>query len=256
MSSKNKLQAFTLIELLVVITILAIISVVAYTSFSWSTDKAKNSKKLSDISSIETWLNMYFQDKTYYPMPSAYNASTNVWGYSNIPATPTATFTWAKNWDQIASVSWALIKWWWNVYLSWATGQIWAKWTIDSTVLWKTYLSQELSDPNLKDIKVWNDKTFKDYWIWEYIYWVYAKNNTNWSSTSQKWSAYNVAATLKDDQKWYVAKVIWNFDSSICLNCPDSLIWSWTVSVIDSAYTWSMSIDGANQLLPYPVDWF
>lgn len=37
---------FTLVELLVVITILAIISITAYTSFSGSTDKAKNSTKL------------------------------------------------------------------------------------------------------------------------------------------------------------------------------------------------------------------
>lgn len=86
-------RAFTLVELLVVITILAIISVTAYTSFSGSTDKAKNSAKIGHIASIGMALNKVFLDKSYFPMPSQYNATTNVWGYNNaVPASIVNTF--------------------------------------------------------------------------------------------------------------------------------------------------------------------
>lgn len=261
MLSKTKLKAFTLIELLVVITILAIISVVAYTNFSWSTDKAKNSKKLNDISSIETWLNMFFQDKNYYPMPSAYDSATNVWGYNSaVAAQLNNTFTWSKNWTEF---DWTTFYWsgWWIVYLSWSsTSQIWAKWVVDSSVLSKQYLSQELVDPNLKDTKVGATKTFKDYWVGKYVYWVYAKNNSDWSVTSQKWTAYNVAITIKDDQKWFMTKLIWNFDKTACsgVACPNSLIWSWTSNVNlndgDSSFTGSST--NPNERIPYAIAWF
>lgn len=41
--------------------------------------------------------------------------------------------------------------------------QIGAKGTIDSDVLSKQYLSQELADPAIKDIKVGGTEVFKDY---------------------------------------------------------------------------------------------
>ena len=58
---KNSKKWFTLVELLVVITILAIISVVAYQSFSWATDKANASRKLQDVTTIDSWFNWYFK---------------------------------------------------------------------------------------------------------------------------------------------------------------------------------------------------
>lgn len=256
MLARNKSRAFSLIELLVVITILAIISVVAYTKFGWSTDAAKNSKKLSDIASIETWLQMFYKDKNYYPMPSQYNATKNVWWYdSTKTATVHNTLVITKSWDQIATVtSWA---WWWKVYESWSVAnQIWAKWTIDSTIwLTKEYLSQELADPSVKDIKVGNNSILKDYWVGEYVYWVYAKNNATWDSTSTKWSAYNIAITLKDDQKGYLTKLTWDFWSSTCVNCPNSLIWDWTsnnsLNDGDNSFTWSVT--DSTDRTPYPL---
>lgn len=189
-------------------------------------------------------------------MPSAYNATTNVWGYSTTsPAQLNNTFALGKTWDVIDT----LTSWTggWIVYQSWSsTTQIWSKWVIDSSILSKQYLSQELVDPSLKDIKVWNDKTFKDYWVWKYVYWVYAKSN--FTPTSKKWQAYNVAVTLTDDQKWYLTKIIWNFDASTCSNCPDSLIWSGTAWI--NLKDWNSSMTGSyldsNERIPYPVDWF
>lgn len=250
---------FSLIELLVVITILAIISVVAYTNFSGSTGKAKNSKKLNDITSIETWLQTFYQDKNYYPMPSIYDATTNIWWYDNTKdAQLNNTLVVVKTWDAIDSLtSWA---WGWKVYIVWWASQAGAKWVIDSTVLNKQYLSQELVDPSLKDIKIWNDKTFKDFWVWKYIYWVFAKPAAvwSWNTTNKKGSAYNIAITLTDDQKWYLTKIIWNFDNNSCTGCPKSLIWPGTADANlvdwDSSATWSPT--NASEKIPYPVEWF
>ncbi|EKD66531.1 MAG: hypothetical protein ACD_49C00038G0065 [uncultured bacterium (gcode 4)] len=255
MNKINK-SGFSLIELLVVITILAIISVVAYTNFSGSTGKAKNSKKLQDITSIETGLQTFYQDKYYYPMPSA-STATNVWWVDlTKPASLNNTInTTSGAGGEINTLnSWSG---WWLVYLSWTVTAVWAKWVMDSSVLNKQYLSQELYDPSLKDIKLTTtNNTFKDYWVWKYVYWVYTKITP--TSGSKKWQAYNVAVTLTDDQKWYISKIIWNFDASTCTNCPDSLIWSGTAWI--NLKDWNSSMTGSysdsNERIPYPVDWF
>ena len=80
---------------------------------------------------------------------------------------------------------------------------------MDSDVLSKQYLSQELADPSIKDIKVGSTETLKDYGIGEYIYGVYAKNNSSglWDGTSKKGSAYNTAFVISDDQKGVITKV-------------------------------------------------
>lgn len=72
---------------------------------------------------------------------------------------------------------------------------------MDALVLPKKYLSAELSDPVYKDIKVGADKVLKDYGIGEYIYGVYGKNNSDWTITSKKGSAYNLAMVIGDEQK-------------------------------------------------------
>jgi hypothetical protein len=95
-----------------------------------------------------------------------------------------------------------------RVFESGAVNQIGAKGTIDSNVLPKQYLSQELSDPSIKDIKVGDTESLKDYGIGEYIYGIYAKNvstidwaNTTTFPTIKKASAYNIAMVVSDEQK-------------------------------------------------------
>lgn len=252
---------FTLIELLVVITILAIISITAYTNFSGSTDKAKNSTKLGHIASIETGLNTFFMDKNYYPMPSQY-AAKNLWGYNSTPASASLcnTFTGAKSGEQILSVSWTLMVGGGKVNDATAV-QIGAKGTIDSDVLSKQYLSQELADPAIKDIKVGGTEVFKDYWLGEYVYGVYAKSNADWTSTSKKGSAYNVAMVISDEQKWgAVTKISGNFDKSICVGCPDSLIGGGGAVATNSlkdgdVYTGSL-VDSGSVRMAYPISGF
>lgn len=105
MLNVSKNRGFTLVELLVVITILAIISVVAYTSFGGATDKAKNSTKLQQLASIEGALNLFYQQKSHYPMPAAKTA-TELWGYDNAAnAGLTNALTYTMNGDAVAAVT-------------------------------------------------------------------------------------------------------------------------------------------------------
>ena len=152
--TKNK--AFTLVELLVVITILAIISVVAYQNFGWAVDKAVSGRKISDVSTIETSLQQYKVDKNYYPTPAQYDANTNMWGYNSwIVAKPSNTIDIApKDGEELTSIDSA--DWGWIVYWTWTWNakQIWAKWTITREIVWKKYLSKDLYDPEIWDIKL------------------------------------------------------------------------------------------------------
>lgn len=60
-------RGFSLVELLVVIAIIAVLSVVAYTSFSGSTDKAADSKNLSNIDAIANAVEIYKVNEGFYP---------------------------------------------------------------------------------------------------------------------------------------------------------------------------------------------
>lgn len=235
---------FTLVELLVVITILAIISVVAYQNFGWATDKALSGRKISDISTIESALLQYKSDKNYYPAVWIYEQDKNVWWYNSWHvATPTNIISIGLNWDEINTIStWASI-WWWKVVRSWATlWQIWAKWTIWQSELWKSYLSKDLYDPEIWDkiVTTWNKKLI-EYWVWRYVYWVY--NKTDWSTWNRTWKAYNIAFTIKDNRNdTYVSKIVWDFDEKSCwndeLNCPKTLIWTASWLTTDD-YSWN-----------------
>lgn len=67
MFKKTFKKGFSLIELLVVITIIAILSVVAYTAVGGQTIKAKNSRRMQDLSTIQTALEIFFIEKGEYP---------------------------------------------------------------------------------------------------------------------------------------------------------------------------------------------
>lgn len=53
-------KGFTLVELLVVIAIIAILSVTAYVALGGQTAKARNSRRMSDLSTIQSALEIYF----------------------------------------------------------------------------------------------------------------------------------------------------------------------------------------------------
>ena len=262
---KNK--AFTLVELLVVITILAIISVVAYQNFGWAVDKAVAWRKISDVSTIETSLQQYKIDKSYYPVVDTYNLTTNMWWYdSSNSASKSNTLVVTKTWEEITSIASANGGWkvmWINDWTTdWTNKQVWAKWTISQNTLWKRYLTKDLYDPELWDIKNGSNK-FIDSWIWRYVYWVFKKPlsaDTVWGINKQ-WTYYNIAYTVKES--WtdkYVTKIVWDYDSASCFDesslCPETLIWSSSTVLNDKDENSNSDTSNTDQWIPYPVDWY
>ena len=252
---KNK--AFTLVELLVVITILAIISVVAYQNFWGAVDKANSGRKISDVSTIETALQQYKADKNYYP-PTDMLSSTNLWGYTwSTSANRSNTLDVVYDDQEVESIDsaagWGLVT-----ASGWALN-IWYKWTISQATLWKKYLTKDLYDPELWDIKLtWSNEKMIDYWIWRYVYAIYKKwANASWTS---RWNDYNIAYTIKKD--WsdiYMSKITWSYDKESCYwtpsDCPETLIWTNYNSILED---WDEQILGStstaeNQWIPYPV---
>lgn len=67
MFRKTSNKGFSLVELLVVITIIAILSVAAYTAVGGQTIKAKNSRRMQDVSTIQQALEIYYAENGAYP---------------------------------------------------------------------------------------------------------------------------------------------------------------------------------------------
>lgn len=71
MIKKYKSKGFTLIELLVVIAIIGLLSTLAVVALNNARSKARDAKRLSDIKSIQTALELFFADKSTYPAVTA-----------------------------------------------------------------------------------------------------------------------------------------------------------------------------------------
>lgn len=67
MHQKIKRGGFTLIELLVVIAIIGLLSTLAVVALNNARSKGRDAKRVSDIKTIQTALELYFADKNAYP---------------------------------------------------------------------------------------------------------------------------------------------------------------------------------------------
>jgi prepilin-type N-terminal cleavage/methylation domain-containing protein len=61
-------KGFTLIELLVVIAIIGLLSTLAVVALGSARQKARDSKRLSDLKQVQTALELYFTDNNTYPL--------------------------------------------------------------------------------------------------------------------------------------------------------------------------------------------
>lgn len=81
-SLKKRNQGFTIVELLIVIVVISILALLVITTYSGIQAKARNSKRSSDIATIQTQLEAFFQNNGYYPsladMNNANWLSTNM----------------------------------------------------------------------------------------------------------------------------------------------------------------------------------
>jgi prepilin-type N-terminal cleavage/methylation domain-containing protein len=66
-SLKKRNSGFTIVELLIVIVVIGILALLVITTYSGIQAKARNSKRSSDVSTIQTQLEAFFQNSGYYP---------------------------------------------------------------------------------------------------------------------------------------------------------------------------------------------
>lgn len=75
-SLKKRNQGFTIVELLIVIVVIGILALLVITTYSGIQAKARNSKRSSDVATIQTQLEAFFQNSGYYPSLGNMNDST------------------------------------------------------------------------------------------------------------------------------------------------------------------------------------
>ena len=71
MTQKTKHKGFTLIELLVVIAIIGLLSTLAVVALNNARAKGRDAKRVADVKSIQTALELYFADQNGYPSGTA-----------------------------------------------------------------------------------------------------------------------------------------------------------------------------------------
>jgi len=86
-----KRKGFTLIELLIVIAIIAILAGIVIASTTGATKKARDSRRVSDIQSLQTAIVQYEADNGRYP--ASLNDLVNGGYISSIPADPSTGAT-------------------------------------------------------------------------------------------------------------------------------------------------------------------
>ena len=75
----QKIKAFTLVELIVTITILSILSTIAFISMQSYSESARDPVRLTDISNINSWLELFNIDSWKYPRPTLWINITYTW---------------------------------------------------------------------------------------------------------------------------------------------------------------------------------
>ena len=70
---KTNQKGFTLIELLVVIAIIGILATMSVVALNSAREKARDSRRLSDIKNIQTALEMYYSSNNEYPSSTSVN---------------------------------------------------------------------------------------------------------------------------------------------------------------------------------------
>src|SRR3954463_4259853 len=81
-SLKKRNQGFTIVELLIVIVVIGILALLVITTYSGIQAKARNSKRTSDVKSLQTHIEAFFSQNGYYPSRADMNSGS--WLGSNM----------------------------------------------------------------------------------------------------------------------------------------------------------------------------
>ncbi len=75
----NKQKGFTLVELIIVITILAILATIAFISFKSYSWNARDGNRVTALSNIQKWLDIYQVKVWKYPHPDNLSGTGTFW---------------------------------------------------------------------------------------------------------------------------------------------------------------------------------
>ena len=81
-SLKNKSKGFTIVELLIVIVVIGILATLVIVTFTGIQQKARDSKRKTDIGAVQAALESYYSSNNTYPTVTDLNSST--WISSNL----------------------------------------------------------------------------------------------------------------------------------------------------------------------------
>ena len=90
-SLKKRNQGFTIVELLIVIVVIGILALLVITTYSGIQQKARNSKRQTDIQNVQTQLEAFFQQNGYYPSLTDMNSSS--WRATNMKSLDVGALT-------------------------------------------------------------------------------------------------------------------------------------------------------------------
>jgi prepilin-type N-terminal cleavage/methylation domain-containing protein len=87
---KTKKKGFTLIELLVVIAIIGLLATLSVVALNNARERARDSRRVSDIKQIQTALELYFNSTNGYPATASWDTDLETAGFLNpVPEAPT-----------------------------------------------------------------------------------------------------------------------------------------------------------------------
>jgi prepilin-type N-terminal cleavage/methylation domain-containing protein len=81
-SLKKQNKGFTIVELLIVIVVIGILALLVITTYSGIQAKARNTKRTSDLKSLQTKLEAYINDNGHYP--SLADMKSDTWLAANM----------------------------------------------------------------------------------------------------------------------------------------------------------------------------
>jgi prepilin-type N-terminal cleavage/methylation domain-containing protein len=101
-SLKKRDQGFTIVELLIVIVVIGILALLVITTYSGIQQKARNSKRQTDIQSLQTQMEAYYSQNGHYP--SLGNMNTASWRQTNMKSLDPGALTDPSNPTQSATL--------------------------------------------------------------------------------------------------------------------------------------------------------
>jgi prepilin-type N-terminal cleavage/methylation domain-containing protein len=102
-SLKKRNEGFTIVELLIVIVVIGILALLVITTYSGIQQKARNSKRQTDIQSLQTQMEAFYSQEGYYP--SLGNMNSASWRATNMKSLDEGALTDPSNPNSAALVA-------------------------------------------------------------------------------------------------------------------------------------------------------